>query len=462
MTEPTALPPELMRQGISPAQLMAIFWAHRRLIVLTTFVVVLAVVLISKYVLPKKYEATATLQFDFQVYDPTTGKDFPAYLAQSYMSTQVDILGSPATLRAAVERLGWAQDPKWTASYDSSTGASLEDYLANEMNKRLTIRSSRDSRLVDVSFEAESPTEAARVANTIAEVYLESQINARREPTQRRAGEYSQQIEALREEVEAAERALSEFRQKHGLIDLDRRADAESTRLEELTRRLVEAEAARHAAEIRATVDAGGIGGERDILDSNYIQGLKSELAALETRRAEMREVLGSRHPDLIALDEQIQELRRRIDGEVRQVAGAVDTAAERARRQEQALRQAVEAQRARVMEARRLSDEASTLVRRLESAEKIYNSALERYDDVLLGSRSQYTNVTIVNRASPPLLHSSPKTRINAILALFAGGFLGLSIASILELRDRRVRCREDIERELGLPVLAELGLRR
>ena len=193
----SSLPPELMRQGISPTQLTSIFWAYRHVIVATTFVVVLVTILISKFLLDKKYEAAATLQFDFEVYDPSTGKDFPAFLAESYMSTQTDILGSPPTLRAAVERLGLKDDREWTKGYEAGTGASLEDYLASELNKRLSIGTSRDSRLVDVRFESKSPTEAARVANTIAEVYLESQIAARVTPTRERATEYSAQLESL-------------------------------------------------------------------------------------------------------------------------------------------------------------------------------------------------------------------------------------------------------------------------
>lgn len=444
-----------MRQGISPTQLFAMLWARRQLIVACTVLVAAAAVLVSKFVLPKTWEATATLQFDFEVYDPTTGKDFPAYLAQSYMSTQVDILRSPATLRAAVERLGWAKDPKWTKGFKADSGASLEDYLVHQMNKRLKIGSSRDSRLVDISFRAEDPNEAARVANTIAEVYLAAQIRARVEPTRQLATEYSEQLRALREEVEQAQRALSAFRQQRGLIDLDQRADVEARRLEELNRKLVEAEAELAAAQSRARLGPG----ERELLESTYIQNLKSELAALEAQRARLAEQLGVRHPQLVALDEQIAALRERLGRESGGFRDSVRREAVLARRKVEELRAQVAAQRQRVLEAQAQADEAAMLVRRLQSAEKLYNAALERYERILLGSRSGYTNVRIVNRASAPLLPASPKTRVNAVLGVIAGGLLGLALALVLELIKRRVRCREDVERELGWPVLAEIG---
>jgi hypothetical protein len=39
------------------------------------------------------------------------------------------------------------------------------------------------------------------------------------------------------------------------------------------------------------------------------------------------------------------------------------------------------------------------------------------------------------------------------------AGGFLGLVVPLVYELTNRRVRCRDDLERDGGVPVLAEFG---
>ena len=39
------------------------------------------------------------------------------------------------------------------------------------------------------------------------------------------------------------------------------------------------------------------------------------------------------------------------------------------------------------------------------------------------------------------------------------AGVFLGLFVPLIYELVNRRVRCRDDLERDNGVPVLAEFG---
>ena len=59
------LPANLIQQGVSPTQIVAILLAHTRWIILVTVVVTVATILVSKFLIKRSYEATATLQFDF-------------------------------------------------------------------------------------------------------------------------------------------------------------------------------------------------------------------------------------------------------------------------------------------------------------------------------------------------------------------------------------------------------------
>lgn len=76
-----------------------------------------------------------------------------------------------------------------------------------------------------------------------------------------------------------------------------------------------------------------------------------------------------------------------------------------------------------------------------------------------MLVSNSNYANARLVGEATPPLTHFKPLIRVNLVLGALVGGFLGLLVALAVELMDRRIRSREDVERELGLDVLLEAG---
>ena len=107
----------------------------------------------------------------------------------------------------------------------------------------------------------------------------------------------------------------------------------------------------------------------------------------------------------------------------------------------------------------RSLQDEGARYLRELESAKRAYQQALDEYDRLQLGTRNDQSSANVASRATPPLNPSSPKTVVNLILALILGGGLAVTACFVIELLNRRVRCRDDVERDLDLPVLAELN---
>ena len=99
-----------------------------------------------------------------------------------------------------------------------------------------------------------------------------------------------------------------------------------------------------------------------------------------------------------------------------------------------------------------------AVLLREVESAQRIYDNALLRYGQTSLESQSGQTEISVLNPATPPLKHSSPKILINIVLSLFLGGLLAVGCAIAVEMLDRRVRSADDLAQLMTIPVLAAL----
>ncbi|HUA70467.1 MAG TPA: P-loop NTPase [Solirubrobacteraceae bacterium] len=67
-----------------------------------------------------------------------------------------------------------------------------------------------------------------------------------------------------------------------------------------------------------------------------------------------------------------------------------------------------------------------------------------------------------VVQTAGTPTSPSSPKVRRNAAIGLVAGVLLGLALAFLLDLFDRRIKSAEALERLYGLPAIGSVPLRR
>ena len=98
-----------------------------------------------------------------------------------------------------------------------------------------------------------------------------------------------------------------------------------------------------------------------------------------------------------------------------------------------------------------------TVLRRNVESAERAYDLAMQRSVSSQVDSRVNQTSVLVLNPAAVPRKHSRPKIFLNIALAGVVGTILGIVMVMLLELRDRRVRSRSDLE--LEVPLLAVLN---
>ena len=449
------IPQEYAHPGMSPAQLASVLWAHPKQSMLIAAGVILVVALACA-LWPRTYEATATLMVNFEVNDPLGGREFPTGLLGSYMATQVELARGSEVLLPVVDRHKLTRNKEYAAGYSGEAGG-LRDWVATGVRKNLLVEQGRfGSQLIYVTYSASSPVEAAQVANSVAEVYSEQQHQRLTVPADQRAQRYTEQIAELKSKVAHAQEQVTNFRQRSGLIDSDAKGDVSMLLLATLEQRLLDAQNARRVAEARASADQS-VGSQ--VLSSPMIQTLKTQLAVQSARMAELRSTLGSRHPQVLELQSQNSAMREALNNELRAYSGNAASEIASARQLEQKLQTAVEDQRASVINVRQVQDSGAKYQLELESAQSVYKRALEGYDQIMFASTGGYSNIDFVSRATPPAKASKPKTGIVLFLACVIGIALGIAIPLVYELLNRRVRCRDDMERDHGVPVLIELG---
>jgi len=73
--------------------------------------------------------------------------------------------------------------------------------------------------------------------------------------------------------------------------------------------------------------------------------------------------------------------------------------------------------------------------------------------------SRASQTNVTVLNPAFVPSTPSQPKIFLNIALSVVVGTMLGIGIVILMEMFDRRVRSRNDLDNAWNVPLLGVLN---
>jgi len=299
---------------------------------------------------------------------------------------------------------------------------------------------------------------AAALANGFAQAAIETNIELKVEPAKQYASWFDERSRALRADLQAKQRLLSDFQSKNGIIATDEKLDVENARLAELSTELVTIQGLRQDSQSRQHQVGADINSLPEVLQSPVIQTLKSALSQAEAKRPDIASRLGKNHPDYQAVEGEITNLRSRIAVESANIAASLGSTTQVNLRRENEVRQALEAQKKRVLELKYQHDQSAMFQSDVTSAQRDLDEVSQRLAQSNLESLTQQTNVVQLSTAFVSNSPSSPKLVINLVLAVFLGGVLGIGAAVAAEMRNRRVREDEDMVDILGVPLLGRI----
>ena len=430
----------------------------RSLLALLALGVTVATTLTVSLLLPKSYTATATLIVDSKAKDPVTGIVLPAQLIPGYLATQVDILKSQNVALKVVDSLKLADNPNVKADFMASAEGQgdIRHWLADLLLRKLDVQPSRESSVIQLGFEGSDPRFAALISNAFAQAYIHTNLELKVEPARQTSAWYDGKIKELRLALEQAQTRLTDYQREKGLFASDERLDVETSRLAEISSQLVMAQAQTFDSTSRQKQSSDAL---PEIMNSPVVQGLRADIARAESKIAELAEKVGKNHPQFQRSEAELVSLREKLAGEIRTATRGVSSTAKVAQQREGDLRGSLAAQKSRVLDLKQKRDELTVLVHDVENAQRTYDVALQRQNQTSLESQSNQTDVAILNPAMPPTEASSPKVMLNVILSVFLGSLLGIGLAFLMEMIDRRVRSSDDLITGLDIPVLGEIS---
>ncbi|HET7832230.1 MAG TPA: chain length determinant protein EpsF [Gallionella sp.] len=422
-------------------------------------ITVLAVLAIS-LLLPKKYTATTALVLDVKTADPLNGTVAPALMMPSYMATQTDIIMSDRVAQKAAHLMKLDESVQVKEQWREATGGqgSMMVWLGQLLQKKLEVKPSRDSYVINIDFSAADPVFAAAVANAIAQAYIETNLELKVEPARQYAVWFEDKVKSSRAVLEKAQGRLAEFQRQTGYVATDERSGRiENAKIEQLSNQLAltESQTADTQSKQKQT---GSKDTMTDVMQNPIIQNIKAELIKQEGKLQEMSHNLGYNHPQYQATKAEVEHLRKKLDSETQQIMKSIETSNNINRQKENELKAAIRAHKQQVITDSAQRDQAMVLQNDVESAQKAYDMVMQRYTSSHLESQSSQTNISVLNPATEPIVPASPKLLLNLIVSVFMGGFLGMGVAFASEMFDKRVRTVEDLLAQTGVPVLAHL----
>ncbi len=174
------------------------------LMFLVWFAVVLAATLVT-LVLPESFCSTARIRVERDQTDVRGLSDQPPVPTYDpyFIQTEFEALQSELILGRVIDQLDL--NTVWGKKYNDGQKLKTQESLTL-LRGRLSLRPVRSTTLIDIQVYSESPVEAAKLANTIAESYRQFRLDR----TQQLASEGLKALEAKLKELDAGIRSAQE------------------------------------------------------------------------------------------------------------------------------------------------------------------------------------------------------------------------------------------------------------
>jgi polysaccharide biosynthesis transport protein len=441
------------------------------------FLAVLAVVLLFGFTRTKLYTATASMLVnERQLNVAEHGKDVlpDVSTAENAADTEVEILRSTAVAQGTVKALNLTENPAFAKGLAKLQGVDKETAATAILVKNLKIDRPGQSNVVTIAYTSPDPALSKAVADQVGHQYLNVKEQSRRSAVDQVDRGMGDELDKLRSQLEQADAAVAAYKGAHNLFDTGPTAAAaggaappsSSYTQQELStykQQQAQAKAALADAQARLAVarrqaQGGNAGAAAPVLQSALVQQLRTQRSQLAATYADMQSRYQPDHPDLVRTKEQLDAIDKAIAAETsRQMSGLAASA--RVASAQLAQADATVAQTTGTLEAdNKASVQLAELQRKADGLRETYQTLLTRRNSISSQALVADEDARIFAPAVLPLNPSSPNKPLILLIGLALAGIVAAATVWIVEAFDRKLISSADIEKQLGLPHIANV----
>lgn len=389
----------------------------------------------------------------------------------SPLNTEAEVIRSTPIVQQTITLLSLKDD--------KGKPLKIKKFLEN-----LTVEGIEQTDILLVSYKDTNPIIAARVVNTLMDVYLENNISSRRKEAAAARKFIEKQVPKAESTVRQSEAELAQFKEKNKVISLQEEAEKSLEVISDLQRRTNEAKSRiadinSQSQEIRKQL---GMNSQEAVTmaslsQSTGVQDILRETQQLESQLAARRNILQDSHPEIIYLENRLKSLKEILQTRIKKVVGtnqpqlhknlqmgalqqqlAEDLIRLQSNRlgliSEVATLSKLEADyRQRLNVLPRLEQQQRQLERKVQAAQSTYSLLLQKLQETRIAENQNLGNASKVAQAQvPDEPISSPMMIVSGVLL---ATLATLVIIFLLEARDKSIKTVDEAREYLGLTLL-------
>jgi succinoglycan biosynthesis transport protein ExoP len=407
------------------------------------------------------------------------------------IASEAAVIVAPNVLKRVVDKLGLVKDPDFEVHphtpgvfgtvkaqlfmlfgvrpREANSGEGLSDEMIeiiDALRQSVEVVPSQYTNLLQVNVTSKDPRKAARIANAIADAYLDQQLEGRYSATRRATDWLKERLEEHKVKLRQSEERFERLRAQMELVEKEG-ATLEEKQVVRMNEDLVLQRA--RTAEARAKYESvqrqanGRIFNEKqlaEVAQSTLITQLRAQLALVTRDEDSLNSRFGYGHPAVVKVRAEKQGLSREIDEEIRRIVAVLKNDYEIALSREASLQDSLRSAALRTSSQKSEFVRLRELQREAESDKALYEAMLQRMKQAATQETWKTADFRVVAEAVPPLTSSKPKSKVLILAGLGLGFGLGIGLTLFTELLDKTFKRDRDVEAKLAIPHLVDVPL--
>jgi len=405
---------------------------------------------------------------------------------RDYFLTQVEIIKSPDIALKTISKLKLWEVPEFDPRVSENgllhqfliaigyaeakpklwDDESLARAVLSKFRKQLKVEPIRLSLLVKISFESTDKVLAARVANTLANTFVDSDLDVRFQMTQRASTWLQERMSAVKEKLDASERNLQAYRDQAGIVDVKSAAQSGAGKqIEEVTQRLVETRLRRAEAEnaynqIKNASKGSDLSSLPAVVRNSVVGDAIKAQSEAERKLSEIAQRYGQEHPKYVQAEGEVKTARENVRRQVDTVVQSVTREYEVARGTERMLEATLNQAKGSVQNINKKEFQLNILEREVDANKQIYDLFLKRAKETNISADLQNPVGRIVDIAKVSNVPVKPQKIQIITVAFFLGIFVAVAASLLIDLLDNTLKSTADVEAKLKHPLITTLPI--
>jgi polysaccharide biosynthesis transport protein len=434
----------------------------RKTVILAVFLLVVLTTTAVTFILPETYMSTARIEVGKDTPDIGTvlGNNAPQPYDPYFIQTEFEKIKSQKVLMPVIRDLNLRE--VWAKRYGTETLRESEAYKI--LLGQIDLRQSRNTSLIEIRAFSDVKTEAAEIANKIADVYQAFRRSSRLALSQSGIQALDEEYNEQKKQVAIRQTAVDKQRNELNISDMgdayyQSTVEQESVRNIDKDRLQAQSRFAhfkqmavelhsKSRKELRKAIPTAA----PDTAMDRYL----GDLAKTEQQYAANISDLGPKHPEIQKLEELMKTINQQIEDRVDGVLAGIDLQVAQGEAVVKKLSEQLEAAKKQDTETRQKYAPYFTAKRDLENQQRILDTVYMRMLAEKVDSKiPKGTSVVIVDQAQPENKPVRPNIPLNITLGVLVGLIMGFGLAFFIEYLDTSVKTIDDVERALQAPVL-------